>query len=159
MHSKLNWSIGAILLGIALVAAAFVWRAGSRGWTPEQARAYNKAAADLYRLHYEAAAAREISEHPDSARSGQSRLAGERLGVAADAGSPIDPGTATAERTASELAAAKQRYEESRAELESARTHRSSPVAALLWPGIGLIALGVCGLFLTRSREPGDVDG
>src|SRR5262249_553973 len=115
---------------------------------------YNEAAADLYRLHYEAGAAREVSDHPDSARSGQSRLADKRLGMAADAGPPIDPSTATAERTASELSAAKQRYAEFGAELDSARMHTGSPVAILLWPGIGLVAFGMCSLISMRSRGP-----
>jgi hypothetical protein len=159
MDSKRQWSIGAILLGFVLVAAAFIGRVGSRPRTPEQARAYNEAAADLYRLHYEAAAAREASSHPDSARSGQSSLAEKKLGAAADAGLPIDPSTATVERTARELAAAQQRYAELRAELERARAHAGSPVAALLWPGIGLIALGACGLLSARSRGPEDVEG
>jgi len=159
MDSKRQWSIGAILLGIVLVAAAFIGRVGSRTWTAEQARSYNQAAADLYRLHYEAAAAREVSNHPDSARSGQASGAEKRLGMAADAALPIDPSTATAERTASELAAAEQRYAQLRAELESARAHTGSPVAALLWPGIGLIAAGACGLFSMRSFGPKDAEG
>jgi len=159
MGSNRQWPIGAILLGIVLVAAAFIGRVGSRPWTPEQARAYNEAAADAYRLHYEAAAAREAASHPDSPRPGQSGLAEKRLGTAADAGLPIDPSTATAERTASELAAAEQRYARLRTELESARSHTGSPVAALLWPGIGLIAVGACGLLSARSRGPEHADG
>src|SRR5262245_23335498 len=102
MESRIGWSVIAVVLGIALLAAAFVWRTGSRPWSDEQARSYNAAAADLYRLRYQAAAARELAQRPNASGSAQARQANSVLGSAADAGIIIDPSTATLERTSSQ---------------------------------------------------------
>src|SRR5262249_459258 len=156
MEHRARWSLSALMLGGALLAASLGGRQSTRPWTVEQARTYNEASTDLYRLSYEAVIVQEMRAS-NSSRSVQSRFGehvlGNNNGYPADAAPPIDPRMATPERTTAQLAAAKTRYEQVRADLDGARSRAGSPVGGLMWPGVGLIVAGILGSVYARLHE------
>jgi hypothetical protein len=148
-----QFSTIALVLGLALVAASFVWKQSHGAWSPEQAANYSEAAAELHRLTYEAAQAQDLLSKSHSSAEAQKSLADKRLAKVADAPGPVDPKTATPERTIAAYADAKKRYDEARAALDQARSHGEGTASVLRWIGVALAVVGLTGLAIFRSHE------
>ncbi len=124
--NKLNGFVALAVVGLALVAAAYVWPvvAPVRGdWGEQQARQYTEAAQMLAPI---------AVRRPRRPRH------------------PID-GTCW-ESDAAALAAAEQEYQRQRKALDRARQWRSRPATWLKWTGAALALSGALGYLVLRQR-------
>jgi hypothetical protein len=141
-----------LFTGIGLAAISWLWpriSGGVQGWTDEQAKSYAQAAAALHTLSYKTAQAQEMAQRTAAAKNPQVVLADKQLSKAAASGTPVDPTTATADRMATELTAAKERYQRERDQFEAARSHGQSAATIMRWLGAALIAFGL----IVRLRQ------
>jgi hypothetical protein len=141
-----------LLGGVVLVAISWVWPrlvGGTQSWSDEQAESYAQAAAALHTLTYKTAQAQEMAQRTAAGKNPQVVLADKQLSKAAAAGTPVDPTTATADRMATELAVAKERYQRERGQFEAARSHGQSMATIMRWLGAALIAFGL----IARLRQ------
>ena len=100
----------AIVAGMGLVAMSWVWPGlvgGRQNWNDQQADAYSQAAAELHSLTYQVGKAHGPGKQGASAGNSQAQLAERLLSKSAETGAPINPESATAERMAAQLVAAK----------------------------------------------------
>ena len=146
--------IALVLAGIGLLFISWFWPgiAGSRQhWSDAQAKEYTDALLEYHRLNGELAQVQEQLKQQKSAGDTQSGLADARLANSAATGTPIDPSTASADRVATELQAAKARYQKELAALDEARAYGAGTAAFMRWFGIALASIGLIGMFATRS--------
>ena len=115
----------AVAAGMFLLALSVAWPhvTGRPEWTEQRAGLLAQAAADVHRLSHSHAHA---EDHADE----------------------TDQGDKT-----NELAAAKQRWERSRAMLQQARSQPAKIARLLKWTGILCSLLGVAGYFVLRSAS------
>jgi hypothetical protein len=143
---------------MVLVAASFVWPSfagGNRAWTEEDAKSYQQAAAQLHRLHFEAAKAQDAAKENAAKSNPQASFADKKLASVAsnDKNTLVDPSSASADRLASELEAAKKKYEEQRAALDSARSRGGNISSLLFWAGLAAAAAGLISLATTAGDD------
>ena len=146
----------AVVAGIGLVAVSWIWpilAGGRQHWTDEQAESYSEVSASLHSLTYKAAQDQELAKRLGEAKNPQAALADQQLAKAAETGAAVNPATASADRLQAELAAARERYQRERAELDNARSHGHGAALILRWLGAGLFVAGLIGTFVLHLQD------
>ncbi len=147
--------IALLVAGIGLVFISWFWPSiagGKQRWSDAQAKEYTDTLLEYHRLNGELAQVQDQLKQQAIAGSAQKSLADSRLANSAATGAPVDPSTASADRLATELDAAKVRYQKQLAALDEARSQGARVATLLRWLGIVLAAVGLIGMFGTRSQ-------
>jgi hypothetical protein len=122
-----------MLAGVVLVLLSAAWTgvvSPTAFWSEEQAQQHAKAAADLHRLGHEAADAAS----PGLGHAGHQHPARE----------PFDPAA---------LEAARQRFQDTSSQLESARSRQNGTATMLKWLGIITALAGVGFYYVLHGSE------
>lgn len=146
-----------VLVGVALLIMSWFWAGlmgGRQNWSEEQAKEYADTLADVHRLSGQLAAEQAAQSRAGNGSS-QATQADARLADSTAKGKGIDPSTATTDRVASELEAAKARNQQLRTALDTARTGGQGAAMAMRWLGICLAAVGAISLLSARSEQTG----
>lgn len=154
MKTQGAW-IALLLAGMGLVFISWFWPSivgGRQHWSDAQAKEYTDTLLEYHRLNGELAQVQEQFKQQNSAGNSQAGLANARLASSAASGAPVDPATASADRLAAELDAAKARYQKQLAALDEARNHGAGAAVVMRWLGLGLIAVGFVGMLALRSH-------